>query len=360
MRGAGCRAASVKPSPSLARPTIASHQKKMKPSSPEAGAKITVADYVRTMANAIMTAERQSSYRTSAPPQPMLVLGAGFGRTGTMSLVAAYKRLGLRSYHMKDGLLDTPGHGDLWARWAHAHDAHSQMAIAEATEALIGNMSADGFNATADFPSCLITAALLEHYPSARVVLGVRQSGTAWADSVLSTIARVRGILQLPPWAWVPRVQGFLSVDAYIWSRIGAPVDPSIGTPRHAELAAAHDTWIADIKRTVPAESLLVHQARDGWAPLCTFLSPVDPSIRSACDEILASGEAYPHVNDTWLMRQFLMLLWVLTVALWLAPLALLLVCWRRRVWNPAGAAVVRSGAPNSKAKGKAKAHKVA
>jgi hypothetical protein len=41
--------------------------------------------------------------------QPMQVIGAGFGRTGTMSMQAALELLGYRCYHMKE-ITEHPGH----------------------------------------------------------------------------------------------------------------------------------------------------------------------------------------------------------------------------------------------------------
>ena len=50
----------------------------------------------------------------SAQPQPLKVISAGLGRTGTSSLKNALRRLGLKPYHMADGVFETEGHFDLW------------------------------------------------------------------------------------------------------------------------------------------------------------------------------------------------------------------------------------------------------
>ena len=49
-------------------------------------------------------------------------------------------------------------------------------------------MVQDGFSATTDYPACLIYERLMARFPDALVLLGVRTSGKAWADSVMSTI----------------------------------------------------------------------------------------------------------------------------------------------------------------------------
>jgi hypothetical protein len=300
----------------------------------ESADKLTVLGNLRTlfagMAQSSLGLQTERPF--SSPPQPMVVLGAGFGRTGTSSLVIALRRLGLNTYHMREGVVESPGHGELWAKWVDAHNNNNPIAIQAATEALVEIMARDGFNATSDFPACLLTAELFQRYPNARVVVGVRASGGAWADSVLSSIARFRPILSVPPWPWVRPVRNFLKLDKFIWSRIGASVDPSTGSPRRAELAAAHDTWIADVKRMIPQDQLLIHQPKDGWGPLCAFVSPASPAIRSACDGILASNEAYPHVNDTPLMQRVQLAIKAITLACWLAPLLALYLLVRARV----------------------------
>ena len=70
--------------------------------------------------------------------------------------------------------------------------------------------------------------------------------------------------------------QEFCTLHQWIMAAIGAPLDPATGLSRHDELASAHDAWLADIKRRVPPNPLLVHESREGWAPLCAFLGATD------------------------------------------------------------------------------------
>lgn len=289
----------------------------------------TVSYNLRLIFSAMLNRMLGTHTELHSEPQRMIVLGAGFGRTGTSSLLSALEKLGLRAYHMREGVVRTPGHAVLWADLARLDSSAktNSTAIQETRGRLFELMARDGFNATTDFPACLLTAELLKRYPEARVVLSVRASGEVWADSVLSTIARFRPILSYPPYTFASLSSDFLSIDSYVWSTIGAPVDPSTGYPRRPDLAAAHDAWIAEMKRTIPRDQLLVHQAKDGWAPLCAFLSPANPIIRSSCDAILASGEAYPHVNDAALMQRVQLALKVIKVAFWTAPLLVIFMC---------------------------------
>ena len=102
------------------------------------------------------------------------VIGAGFGRTGTMSLKVALEKLGFsRCYHMVECFPKGPKHWNLW------------------TEAVNGRADwdsiFDGFEATVDFPACTSYRALAEFYPDAKVLLSVRSPET-WYTSTQETI----------------------------------------------------------------------------------------------------------------------------------------------------------------------------
>ena len=94
--------------------------------------------------------------------------------------------LGIKSYHMKDGVQDSDGHADLWID-------HAALALDEADEAKAGwrtdpavvasraavfkKIAEDGFNATADMPMNGYFKELLELYPNALVVLTEHPTG---------------------------------------------------------------------------------------------------------------------------------------------------------------------------------------
>ena len=49
--------------------------------------------------------------------------------------------------------------------------------------------------------------------------------------------------------------------------------------------------WVAEVKAHVPADRLLVFEAKQGWKPLCEFLNVPIPN------------RPYPRVNDTDSMK---------------------------------------------------------
>ena len=54
-----------------------------------------------------------------------------------------------------------------------------------------------------------------------------------------------------------------------------------------SEATKFYNSWINYVKKTVPANRLLVFEAKEGWTPLCNFLNLPIPD------------QPYPHVNDT-------------------------------------------------------------
>lgn len=106
------------------------------------------------------------------PPLDLLLIGPGFGRTGTSSFMTALSRIGLKSYHMS-AIMRTPGHLKMW------NDCiQGKTSVDDVINAL---KSTAGFNATGSMPACYLYQELPERYPNARVVLTVRGDGDGLA-----------------------------------------------------------------------------------------------------------------------------------------------------------------------------------
>jgi len=104
----------------------------------------------------------------------MKVIGAGFGRTGTLSLKAALCELGFGPcHHMADVAAD-PALEDKWLRKARGED--------------VGwNEILGGYASIVDWPGCFYWQELLDHFPHAKAILTVRDAG-AWYHSAAETI----------------------------------------------------------------------------------------------------------------------------------------------------------------------------
>jgi hypothetical protein len=185
------------------------------------------------------------------------VIGAGFGRTGTLSLKLALEQLGFdKCYHMME-IFGHPEHVSLW----HA---------AARGEAIDWDSLYQGYRATVDWPACAFWAEQLAHYPDAKVVLTERDP-EGWHDSVMNTIypaSQAQRASDDPgARAWADMVFELIWEGTF-QGRI-EDRDFAIGVYRE------HN---ARVKREVPSDRLLVFEASQGWAPLCTFLGcPVPP-----------------------------------------------------------------------------------
>jgi Sulfotransferase domain len=201
---------------------------------------------------------------------PIKVIGAGLGRTGTLSLKAALEELGfVKCYHMLEVL-------------AHMDDARVWDAAARGDPVDWEKLLA-GYQATVDWPGCSFYRELFQRYPEAKVILTVRDPGR-WYDSAHQTIYYVRNAF--PAWTgwFLPRMRAFRRMlDRIVWD----------GTfqGRFEDRAFAIDVFDRhneQVRRDVPADRLLVYEVREGWGPLCAFLGVPVPD-----------GKSFPHLNDS-------------------------------------------------------------
>lgn len=169
----------------------------------------------------------------------MKVIGAGFGRTGTLSLKHALETLGFdKCYHM----MEVGNHPDHRAIWAAAHRG----------EAVDWDALFEGYEATVDWPSCNLWEAQAAHYPEAKVLLSLRDSDK-WYDSIMNTIYKVtaEGLVHEDEM----RRKGAEWAQSIIWDRI---FDGRMEDRAHViSCFEKHNQHVID---TVPAERLLVYQ----------------------------------------------------------------------------------------------------
>src|SRR5688572_16478800 len=114
------------------------------------------------------------------------VIGAGLGRTGTLSMKLALEMLGLGPcYHMIE-VFKNPPHANLWS--AAADGPGDWDAIYQ------------GYQSTVDWPSAHFWRELTNSYPDAKVILTIR-STESWINSMQQTILKV---LQAGPPEGIP------------------------------------------------------------------------------------------------------------------------------------------------------------
>ena len=208
------------------------------------------------------------------------VIGAGFGRTGTLSLKAALEQLGFeRCHHM----LEVVGRDDQLPLWADIAARDPARGYDDVDWARVF----DGYRASCDWPSCNFYAELARRFPDAKVVLSVRDADR-WYDSVAGTI-RAHSVLGARSHLMLyPRMRRFYRmVDRIVWQ--------GSFHGRFDERAYAIECFhehVQRVKETIPPERLLVFEAADGWEPLCAFLGVPVPD------------GSYPHLNDGAAMKR--------------------------------------------------------
>jgi hypothetical protein len=180
------------------------------------------------------------------------VIGAGYPRTGTASLKLALEQLGFGPCHHMREVMKNPQSSALWIEAADAPGTANWDKVLE------------GYHSCTDVPGCTFWRELVAYYPSAKVLLSVRDPEKWFA----STQATVLG----PEWvartlttplkeffekAVYPEFSGHFNDRDFLLSQYA----------RHND----------EVIRTVPKEQLLVFDVCDGWAPLCTFLGVAIP-----------------------------------------------------------------------------------
>jgi len=199
------------------------------------------------------------------------VVGAGVGRTGTLSLKTGLEQLlGQPCYHMLE-VFSRPEHVTLWRQAAEG-------------ETIDWAMELDSYAATSDFPACLFWPELLEANSDAVVVLSTRRDSQAWWESASQTIFAIDGA-HLPP----------EMADWFeMWRAVASARFTSRWTDEEAA-RAAYDDHNAEVRASVPPERLVDWKPGDGWGPLCEALGldvPDDPFPH------LNTREEFPRVDE--------------------------------------------------------------
>lgn len=196
----------------------------------------------------------------------MKVIGAGFGRTGTLSLKLALEQLGFAPCHHMFEVVGRPERLQEWLDLAEGGKRDWDGTYA-------------GYQAAVDWPTSAFWRELVDFYPEAKVVLTVRDPDR-WYDSIEKTL--YAQYLEL-------RAQNTLfarMVQPMIWDGIfGGRFDRESATERFRR-------HTAEVTEAVPADRLLVFKTGEGWGPLCEFL------------DVPVPAEEFPRSNDSTSFQQ--------------------------------------------------------
>jgi len=199
------------------------------------------------------------------------VIGAGFGRTGTLSLKLALEQLGFAPcYHMIE-TGQRPEHDALWLAIARGESDDWRLIL-------------EGYAACVDWPGVSIWRTLVAANPEAKVILTVRDPERWYASAASTIFARMRNFADALARgdAVDPARQAHMTMVNKL------VVDNSFsGSLDKAHAIAVFNAHNDEVRRTVPPDRLLVYESGEGWDRLCAFLDVPKPQT------------PYPEVNST-------------------------------------------------------------
>lgn len=196
----------------------------------------------------------------------MKIIGAGYSRTGTMSMKSALAKLGYRSYHMEEAVMNFEK-GDL-EKWNAFMEGRSDMDWRK--------LLAD-YDATADLQAALYYREQMAAFPDAKVILTVRDPEGWWQST--AKLVNLHNTL-VERIKFIPRFREFQRLFRNLERVVNGG-----GSFERERAIAAFNAHNSQVKATVPPEKLLVFEVKEGWAPLCKFLGAPVPN------------EPFPHEN---------------------------------------------------------------
>lgn len=177
------------------------------------------------------------------------VIGAGFGRMGTLSLKFALEQLGFAPCHHMMEVFAHPAQASVWLAAARGEPVDWDKLL-------------DGYRASVDWPSCHFWRELADRYPDAKVILSTRDPHR-WYESMSGTI--FRALQSEMPAGGQGEDMGEMVRRIVRDDTFGGRTDEA----HVLDVLARHE---AEVKRTIAPERLLVFEVNEGWEPLCRFL----------------------------------------------------------------------------------------
>lgn len=205
---------------------------------------------------------------------PLKVIGAGLGRTGTLTLKTALEELGFGPCHHMIEVFANPSQMGFWRRAAIGEAVDWEEVFA-------------AYVSSVDWPSAHFYKELAARYPEAKVILSLRDP-QRWFESMSETILKVMS-------GAGANFDQARNEDGRFAEIIVA--DQTFGYDFSRDnVIAAFERHNAEVRQAIPAERLLEFEAAQGWAPLCGFLGvpvPDTPFPRTNSRE-----EFWSHIAD--------------------------------------------------------------
>ncbi len=191
------------------------------------------------------------------------LIGAGLGRTGTLSLKLAIEQLlGGTCHHM----LEVMVHPDEVPVW------HAAM-LGEQPD---WTTFLAGYEAIVDFPGAAVWRELADAFPDVPVLLSTRSSAEKWFESADATILAAT---KREPTDEASRPRHDMALAMF---------DRLTPNRRNRDaVIAAYEAHNLAVREAIAPERLFEYQPGDGWGPLCAALNVPEPDVE------------FPNTNST-------------------------------------------------------------
>lgn len=197
------------------------------------------------------------------PARPLEVIGAGYSRTGTVTMQLALEEI-LDGPVIHGGTHILSREDSYNRKWLEAYQARRDGDRAR-TLKVVRELTT-GYVGITDVPGNNFIPELLELYPDARVVL-VTRDPQRWVQSLGHVRKHIKywwlpyAMAPVPGWRWFPvLLDEFREASSNL--RGGVTGNPALLMQKHNEM----------VKSLVPPDRLLVMELKEGWAPLARFL----------------------------------------------------------------------------------------
>ena len=181
--------------------------------------------------------------------------GAGYGRTGTLSLKSALETLGYNKCHHMIEVIRNSGEPEKWLQAIDAKTVNWEDLL-------------KGYEATVDWPACHFYKELADYYPKAKVLLSIRDPFEWFESMSATTLGVIRKRMQASD---VDQPKN-LGTELVVNAAFGGEID---STEHAIKMFNQHTKEVVD---TINPDRLLTYNVHEGWEPLCQFLDKPVPA----------------------------------------------------------------------------------